>query len=45
MEESGYRFGVGVLVMASAIIGVLLIAFFGAVPTLWVDRKIGRAHV
>ena len=38
MEENGYRFGVGVLVMASAIIGVLLIAFFGAVPTLWVDR-------
>ncbi len=39
MEESGYRFGVGVLVMASAVIGVLLIAFFGAVPTLWVDRN------
>lgn len=39
MEESGYRFGVGVLVMASAIIGVLLIAFFGAVPTMWVDRN------
>ena len=39
MEESGYRFGVGVLVLASAIIGVLLIAFFGAVPTLWVDRN------
>ena len=38
MEENGYRFGVGVLVMASAIIGVLLIAFFGAVPALWVDR-------
>lgn len=39
MEESGYRFGVGVLVMASAIIGVLLIAFFGAVPQLWVERN------
>ncbi len=39
MEESGYRFGVGVLVLASAIIGVLLIAFFGAVPTLWVERN------
>jgi phospholipid/cholesterol/gamma-HCH transport system substrate-binding protein len=38
MEESGYRFGVGVLVLASAIIGVLLVAFFGAVPALWVDR-------
>jgi phospholipid/cholesterol/gamma-HCH transport system substrate-binding protein len=38
MEESGYRFGVGVLVLASAMIGVLLVAFFGAVPSLWVDR-------
>ena len=38
MEDSGYRFGVGVLVLASAIIGVLLVAFFGAVPNLWVDR-------
>ncbi len=38
MEENGYRFGVGVLVLSSAIIGVLLIAFFGAVPTLWVNR-------
>lgn len=38
MEESGYRFGVGVLVLASAMIGVLLIAFFGAAPSLWVDR-------
>ncbi|MEQ1827088.1 MAG: MlaD family protein [Pirellula sp.] len=38
MEENGYRFGVGVLVLASAMIGVLLVAFFGAVPALWVDR-------
>jgi phospholipid/cholesterol/gamma-HCH transport system substrate-binding protein len=38
MEENGYRFGVGVLVLASAMIGVLLIAFFGAVPNLWTDR-------
>lgn len=38
MEENGYRFGVGVLVLASAIIGVLLVAFFGAVPQFWVDR-------
>lgn len=38
MEENGYRFGVGVLVLSSAIIGVLLVAFFGAVPALWVDR-------
>jgi hypothetical protein len=28
MDDNGYRFGVGVLVLASAIIGVLLIAFF-----------------
>lgn len=38
MDENGYRFGVGVLVLASAIIGVLLIAFFGAIPTFFVDR-------
>lgn len=38
MDDNGYRFGVGVLVLASAIIGVLLIAFFGAVPKFWVDR-------
>jgi phospholipid/cholesterol/gamma-HCH transport system substrate-binding protein len=38
MDDSGYRFGVGVLVLASIIIGVLLIAFFGAVPAFWVDR-------
>jgi phospholipid/cholesterol/gamma-HCH transport system substrate-binding protein len=38
MDDNGYRFGVGVLVLASAIIGVLLIAFFGAVPKFWVNR-------
>jgi phospholipid/cholesterol/gamma-HCH transport system substrate-binding protein len=38
MDDNGYRFGVGVLVLASAIIGVLLIAFFGAVPKFWVER-------
>jgi phospholipid/cholesterol/gamma-HCH transport system substrate-binding protein len=38
MEESGYRFGVGVLVVASAIIGILLVVFFGAIPNFWVDR-------
>jgi hypothetical protein len=37
MDDNGYRFGVGVLVLASAIIGVLLIAFFGAVPKFWVE--------
>jgi len=38
MDDNGYRFGVGVLVLASAIIGVLLIAFFGAVPKFWTER-------
>ncbi len=38
MDDNGYRFGVGVLVLASAIIGVLLIAFFGAVPKFWGER-------
>jgi phospholipid/cholesterol/gamma-HCH transport system substrate-binding protein len=38
MDDNGYRFGVGVLVLASAIVGVLLIAFFGAVPKFWVER-------
>lgn len=38
MDDNGYRFGVGVLVLASAIIGVLLIAFFGAVPKFWMER-------
>lgn len=38
MEENGYRFGVGVLVLASALIGVLLVVFFGAAPTFWVKR-------
>lgn len=38
MEESGYRFGVGVLVLASAMVGILLVVFFGAVPTFWVQR-------
>ncbi len=38
MEESSYRFGVGVLVVASTIIAILLIVYFGAVPTFWVDR-------
>jgi phospholipid/cholesterol/gamma-HCH transport system substrate-binding protein len=38
MEDNGYRFGVGVLVLASAIVGVLLIAFFGAIPKFWVEK-------
>jgi len=38
MDENRYRFGVGVLVLSAAILGVLLIAFFGAVPTFLLDR-------
>lgn len=38
MEENGYRFGVGVLVLASALVGVLLVVFFGAVPSFWVEK-------
>lgn len=32
MDEQRYRFGVGVLVVASIVIGVILIMFFGAAP-------------
>jgi phospholipid/cholesterol/gamma-HCH transport system substrate-binding protein len=32
MDEQRYRFGVGVLVIASIVIGVILIMFFGAAP-------------
>jgi phospholipid/cholesterol/gamma-HCH transport system substrate-binding protein len=38
MDESNYRFGVGVLVLAAAIVGILLMVFFGAVPNFLVDR-------
>jgi phospholipid/cholesterol/gamma-HCH transport system substrate-binding protein len=38
MDDNGYRFGVGVLVLASAIVAVLLIAFFGAIPKFWVEK-------
>jgi phospholipid/cholesterol/gamma-HCH transport system substrate-binding protein len=38
MDDSTYRFGVGVLVLASALIAILLIVFFGAAPTFWVPR-------
>jgi phospholipid/cholesterol/gamma-HCH transport system substrate-binding protein len=38
MEENNYRFSVGVLVLASAIIGALLLVFFGAIPNFLVDR-------
>ncbi len=38
MDEQGYRFGVGVLVVASLVIAVILILFFGAAPNFFVER-------
>ncbi len=38
MEENNYRFSVGVLVLASAIVAVMLVAYFGAVPAFWVEK-------
>jgi phospholipid/cholesterol/gamma-HCH transport system substrate-binding protein len=38
MNEQGYKFGVGVLVVASGVIAVILILFFGAAPNLFSDR-------
>ncbi len=38
MDENNYRFGVGVLVLAALIVGILLMVFFGAVPNFLVDR-------
>ncbi len=38
MDEQGYRFGVGVLVVASLVIAVMLIMFFGAAPNFFVER-------
>lgn len=38
MDEQGYRFGVGVLVVASMVIAIILILFFGAAPNLFTDR-------
>ncbi|MCA9127652.1 MAG: MCE family protein [Planctomycetales bacterium] len=38
MDEQGYRFGVGVLVVASMVIAVILILFFGAAPNLFKQR-------
>ena len=35
MNEQGYKFGVGVLVVASMVIAVILILFFGAAPNLF----------
>lgn len=38
MDEQGYRFGVGVLVVASLVIAIILILFFGAAPNLFTER-------
>ena len=38
MDEQGYRFGVGVLVVASIVVGVILLLFFGAAPNLLAQR-------
>lgn len=38
MDEQRYRFGVGVLVVASLIIGIILILFFGAAPNFFARR-------
>jgi phospholipid/cholesterol/gamma-HCH transport system substrate-binding protein len=35
MNEQGYKFGVGVLVVASMVIAVILILFFGAAPNIF----------
>ncbi len=35
MDENNYRFSVGVVVLASILIGVLMLVFFGAVPNFW----------
>lgn len=40
MDEQGYRFGVGVLVVASMVIAVILILFFGAAPNLFKQQYI-----
>ena len=38
MDEQGYRFGVGVLVVASLVIAVILILFFGAAPNFLAQK-------
>ncbi|MCA9132782.1 MAG: MCE family protein [Planctomycetales bacterium] len=38
MDEQGYRFGVGVLVVASLVIAVILILFFGAAPNFFSEK-------
>lgn len=38
MDEQGYKFGVGVLVVASMVIAIILILFFGAAPNFFARR-------
>ncbi|MFN3193356.1 MAG: MlaD family protein [Aureliella sp.] len=38
MDEQGYKFGVGVLVIASLVIAIILVLFFGAAPNLFAKR-------
>jgi phospholipid/cholesterol/gamma-HCH transport system substrate-binding protein len=38
MDEQGYRFGVGVLVVASLVIAIILVLFFGAAPNFFAQR-------
>ena len=38
MNDQGYKFGVGVLVVASMVIAVILILFFGAAPNFFANR-------
>jgi len=38
MNEQGYKFGVGVLVVASMVIAVILVLFFGAAPNIFSNR-------
>ncbi len=40
MDEQGYRFGVGVLVVASLVIAVILVLFFGAAPNFLTKRYV-----
>lgn len=38
MNDQGYKFGVGVLVVASMVIAVILVLFFGAAPNIFSNR-------
>ncbi len=38
MDDKAYRFGVGVLVLASSVIGIILVFFFGAIPNFLISH-------